>query len=449
MFMKKLFLLFVVMLGFSVALSAQSVSISGKLSSVRDSAGVTVYKVGSMMKTVARGEVVKGEFSLSFEIDEPMFLFMAVPETNGLTVFVQPEDKITVKEKKGKFSFSGKGGERNQLYYDIVAEHPFDIKMSPKESKKVYESRVKMLGKEAKRVSKREAESIMGYTQGEYLQNVFSSYLTSKVFSAGTGVVATPEFTDYNLKFEGTYSMHPKWKDCLDEVMYQKVSAGKIKVDNIHVWLSEYAAEIKNSDLRDKYIYETLKLATMLGDVVYYAEARDAALKLVKSKEVKADILALDADATKVRKRYETVEVGDDVSDYVFHTREGKEVRISDFRGKIVLIDIWSTFCAPCIAEMPFLHKIEVALEGRDLQVISLSADNSAKAWMKFMDDRDINAENQLIMKEHFNNPFFVKIGRSGIPRFVLIDREGKIINYNLCLRPSNPLLKIYLEQLL
>lgn len=63
-----------------------------------------------------------------------------------------------------------------------------------------------------------------------------------------------------------------------------------------------------------------------------------------------------------------------------FLDAEGKPVRIGDFRGKVVVVNLWATWCAPCVLEMPTLAKLAEAQKGRDVVVLAISIDREKDA---------------------------------------------------------------------
>ena len=129
---------------------------------------------------------------------------------------------------------------------------------------------------------------------------------------------------------------------------------------------------------------------------------------------------------------------------FSFKDMEGKEVSLSDFKGKYVYIDLWATWCGPCVAEIPYLKKLEKYFSGRDICFVSISSDKSRETWVEFVRKQDLKGV-QLHMGE--DKEYMKEIRCHGIPRFLLIDREGNFIDANMT-RPSDPKTLERLEQL-
>ncbi|CAN7617085.1 TlpA disulfide reductase family protein [Phenylobacterium sp. LjRoot225] len=65
---------------------------------------------------------------------------------------------------------------------------------------------------------------------------------------------------------------------------------------------------------------------------------------------------------------------------HVFYDAAGKPVRAADFKGKVLVLNLWATWCAPCIAEMPTLAKLAAAYAGKPVAVVAVSVDTPADA---------------------------------------------------------------------
>ena len=132
---------------------------------------------------------------------------------------------------------------------------------------------------------------------------------------------------------------------------------------------------------------------------------------------------------------------------------ENKEINILDAIDQLTIIDYWATWCKPCIAEIPFLAKIEKKYSGK-LQVISISADMDINKWKKYLLDKG-NTDHQYWVNQ--DNPLMALITTTvkldddstsstwSIPRFMLINKDGEILNKN-CPEPSSRELQEIIE---
>ena len=122
----------------------------------------------------------------------------------------------------------------------------------------------------------------------------------------------------------------------------------------------------------------------------------------------------------------------------------GKEVSLDDFKGRYVYIDIWATWCAPCREELPHLQMLEKAFQGTNISFVSISTDQDEAKWKQTVKDEKMGGiQLHTGGDEDFLNAFRVK----GIPRFILINPEGRIENANMT-RPSDPMTIEYLGML-
>lgn len=116
---------------------------------------------------------------------------------------------------------------------------------------------------------------------------------------------------------------------------------------------------------------------------------------------------------------------------------------LADYRGKYVYIDVWATWCIPCIVEMPYMNEIEKEYADKNIQFIGLSIDNPEKDEQKWRDmivDKELHGT-QLLADNQIDSKFIRDYFIYGIPRFILLDPQGNLISYDAP-RPSEPRLK-------
>jgi len=130
----------------------------------------------------------------------------------------------------------------------------------------------------------------------------------------------------------------------------------------------------------------------------------------------------------KSKAKWEPISPGKDVPDFTFTNMEGEEVKLSDLKGNLVYIDIWATWCGPCIAEHPHWDKMREEYKDKPVAFLTVSVDDTREPWEKMVKAKNMEglqwfAENA--WKSDLAQHFMV----NAIPRFLLLDAEGKIID--------------------
>ena len=109
-----------------------------------------------------------------------------------------------------------------------------------------------------------------------------------------------------------------------------------------------------------------------------------------------------------------------------FADLDGNRVRLTDFEGRVVLLNFWATWCAPCIREMPALDNLQAALGDRGLIVAAVSIDRGgAKVIRPFAKRLGLA---HLGLYHDAKGALFRAFGVSGLPTTFLIDRDGGIV---------------------
>lgn len=133
------------------------------------------------------------------------------------------------------------------------------------------------------------------------------------------------------------------------------------------------------------------------------------------------------------REKWNLASVGKPSPDFKGVDVNGKEYTLADFRGKYVYIDVWATWCGPCRQEIPYLKKLDEDYKDAQIVFLSLSVDQDKAKWEKMVKEQSMSGV-QLHIGQ--NSSFQQAYKIEGIPHFILIDREGRIIDKKMS-RPS------------
>ena len=109
-----------------------------------------------------------------------------------------------------------------------------------------------------------------------------------------------------------------------------------------------------------------------------------------------------------------------------FRSAGGKHLTLADFRGRVVLLNIWATWCGPCRAEMPSLDRLEAMHQGDGLTVLAVSVDDGGSlAVRRFFQQSGVR---NLALYLDADGATARAFGASSIPTTLLIDREGNVV---------------------
>ena len=121
---------------------------------------------------------------------------------------------------------------------------------------------------------------------------------------------------------------------------------------------------------------------------------------------------------------------------------DGREVDLAKWRGKVVLIDFWATWCGPCLQELPNVKAVYQKYHEKGFEIAGISFDQAhdaakpAKRQKNATELKDFLAKNEMPWPQYFdgtywNNPFGKKYGIRGIPAMFLLDKQGRLVSTN------------------
>lgn len=122
----------------------------------------------------------------------------------------------------------------------------------------------------------------------------------------------------------------------------------------------------------------------------------------------------------------ENSDLGKPLPDAVFYDAADQKIELSAFKGKVVLVNLWATWCPPCVVELPALDNLQARLKDKDFKVVAIALDRSSITTVEsFLRGRDIthltpywDKERQVPMKWRYD----------GLPTSFLLDKEGNVV---------------------
>ena len=134
--------------------------------------------------------------------------------------------------------------------------------------------------------------------------------------------------------------------------------------------------------------------------------------------------------------------------DFSGRTLEGKLISLKDFKGKVVYVDVWATWCGPCVEEIPYAKKLQGTFQEDKVIFLNVSVDDKAEAWKKMLAKEKDWLGTHIILDQQENDALTKNYKLIGIPKYLLIDQNGKIVSADAS-RPSSKSIKEEITSLL
>lgn len=163
----------------------------------------------------------------------------------------------------------------------------------------------------------------------------------------------------------------------------------------------------------------------------------DLNFQALQKKDIESSIFGLTSYYNQV---FENNKLNGSVSpSFDYDNYKGGKTKLEDFKGKYVYLDIWATWCGPCIAEVPFIKEAEELYSNKNIVFISISIDKlkDLDKWKTMVDKKELGGV-QLFADNDWESDFIKAYEIKSIPRFILIDPNGKVVKADAA-RPSSP----------
>ncbi|HTG77638.1 MAG TPA: TlpA disulfide reductase family protein [Steroidobacteraceae bacterium] len=120
--------------------------------------------------------------------------------------------------------------------------------------------------------------------------------------------------------------------------------------------------------------------------------------------------------------------------DFTLPARDGGEVRLSELKGQVVMINFWATWCGPCRQEMPLLQQIHAKYEPLGFTMLGVNVEPDSAAAQNWLKDMPVSFPIVFDRKSEVSSSF----GVEAMPSSVLIDREGRVRHVHRGYKPGD-----------
>jgi thiol-disulfide isomerase/thioredoxin len=329
---------------------------------------------------------------------------------------------------------------RKQLYEkDIsgLSNFYFDEERFLKLNDSLYNLRVEFLNNNKKTLETKfvtqelktfEIEKLLGVSRYEKMHQDETDNKSFKVSSLFPNPYTSLDFNDDQL------AMSPEYLMLIDNYLKSEV-ASKLKIGDSLDWsigvLNIVEDKIKSLKVKEFICYphlEELFVNSREPDSVY-----NRLLTIILDKELLQDLNLI------YRNSSSKIHSGNACPDFRFLDINNQPVTLNSLKGKVLFIDVWATWCSPCMAEIPHLKKLKEDLRDYNIQFVSISKDRNKQLWRKTVIEKKMPGIQ--ILADNDTCSFFKKLSIIGIPRFIILDKNGLILEQQ-AMRPSDPRLK-------
>lgn len=220
----------------------------------------------------------------------------------------------------------------------------------------------------------------------------------------------------------------------------------------IDILRSEYLAEYRNS--MRFYTKEAVSFAEKQNDLAGFFAMSTLDPELAESELIAYSdkIKTQFEDNAIVNQFREEIEklkrlaVGQLAPEFEAYTPNNKTVKLSDYRGKYVLVDFWASWCVPCRKENPNLVRIYNDYKSKGFEILGVSLDNNPGSWMRAIQEDKLTWTNISDLKA-WSSDLIIDYRIKAIPSSVVLDPDGKILAKNLRSKELEDLLKTILTK--
>jgi thiol-disulfide isomerase/thioredoxin len=248
-------------------------------------------------------------------------------------------------------------------------------------------------------------------------------------------------FKEFNFADNDAYENSNAYKRLL-ESHYSRIArdASGNNKDIALAYLETVNNKFSNGATKDELMFNYLRYGMKANNDL------EAVYNLYKNSNQNAENLSKVTSSYKV---LSNLTPGKASPSFNYENFKGGKTSLEDLKGKVVYVDVWATWCGPCLREIPSLKTLEAEYHDKNIAFVSLSIDEKKDydKWRTMITEKNLEGI-QLMADKDWKSKFVTDYGIRGIPRFIIIDTKGNIVNSDAP-RPSSTDIREVLNGLL
>lgn len=366
------------------------------------------------------------------------------------TLYLTPGDELTFKiyDDHTKAEFQGKGAEANNYLKDRMLPKGGSFLNAGRNVREDLESTMALVDSLAN-ARMQQLEALTNVS--DEFKKLETARLKADIIN---GYIYYPNYSDLFAELKSRDELLAKWNEFTTSVapyiaskMKEIIGEEFLDVAVVRDVIAQHQDSMLNAKwfkdvtlpVRTKELFKSSQIIQELRMGVSEESIGKAKsfLQTVQNKDFAQEIEAKITQNTKLLPGQPAIDI--ELTDVSGHSK-----KLSDFKGKPIYIDLWATWCGPCLQEAPFFEKISKLYEGKDIIFLPISTDRMREPWLAFLD------EHKKELEQFHSTDIMLKDGwlLYGIPRFILIDKDFNIVNA-FAPRPSEEEIKTLIDSVL
>lgn len=450
--MKKLLIVFLI-LGSMMVKAENDAVISGK--AIPGTKVLLQYDRG-MVHTEAEDKAGdSGNFSLNYRLDRPgIFTLTNDGVKGGVLLYIKPGSRMTADLTKENIVFSGNNTKENQFLQALKSRkeelsNQYPLNMSDAQAYKTAILRqLSEVQKFLAGASSLDAEftgTLKAYVAVQAYHSLLNYPFIYQLINQGNTVVLPEDYYDFLSRIDllSPYLANLGNANPFLQEVFTALESEGILQGGMRDYLVKRAARLKDPVVREDYLLYVLNIE-LFGYNQHLGQMLPQLEPMIITPAGKAQWKEIKEKYAVQARENAHLNAGQVAVDFGGMDLSGKTHLLSDYKGKVVVVDVWNTGCKPCIAEIPYLKKLERKFAGKEVVFISLSLESGVDQWKKFLAKREMHG-NQWIETAAFKSPFAKAYHVRFVPRFMVFDKQGRIVEV-YAPRPSNPRLEALID---